>query len=643
VTASISVTKSKLSITANLVPSSGSVHDVQWNFGDGSSMGSGNPTSHTYAAAGSYSIIAIYLDGEMDSHGASTSVTVSSSGKDPSGDYSNTDIFNKKPIIIPKDCTGDITLSASIQDLDTPDSTNKTDYSSSLAGSITLTGVTLAGTDTIEYEFDYTTTMDSTISGATVSKCKLDVFEYIPAFYGNCSIAVEGCYYETEDEDSKCDVTFDFKMAIYAEVLPSWYETSLQYDKATWKKLIKSSNTEAYFTTMGENTTHTQYFTIDSFSQLPPFIIKDYFDEQATTTVTRAVLPPPKFKLILTNNLASSVTLSSIVLNMTWNYSPNGTLMNMTGIKSTDNKSAVIMTLPKGSETGRISSLNYPVYAVVQGYTISDPPVKMWAQWNEYYSDGDYYYPTVVPLTAVSGTSSSDYATCLYSTAANDDPNPLTSDDFIRIVYNDWMDSDGIIARRARDLAAMDHYRNINVKVKDASGNDGYNPDATDAVFVIETTPNDTVDDYITESDLTTYISTIHYYNVAVDFSNTISINRSSIDPVFRETLWSTYDKSAVLESITQEPLYYINFTINGYAQMVPIMDSNTYSGSCVKFSDSLSHAIDGVRSSDIFYMDGKTNNVINVQSPTKDKYKVKFKVDYDIYQNIYVATDDDA
>ena len=50
-------------------------------------------------------------------------------------------------------------------------------------------------------------------------------------------------------------------------------------------------------------------------------------------------------------------------------------------------------------------------------------------------------------------------------------------------------------------------------------------------------------------------------------------------------------------------------------------------------FSDSLNHAMDGVRSGEIFHIDGTTPNIINIQCPTKHKYKVKFKIDYEVYK----------
>ena len=221
-----------------------------------------------------------------------------------------------------------------------------------------------------------------------------------------------------------------------------------------------------------------------------------------------------------------------------------------------------------------------------------------------------------------------DFATCLYKSAAY----PLKREDFIRITNGKWMSSDGINVLDAPTLAASDHYRCIDVKVKDDKS-----PDDEDAIFVITTRVNDGIDANITESDLTTYIETMHFFDVSVPFETSIEIPRSDISTAFRETLWQTYDKAPVLESVVEEPLYYVNFSINDFATLVPI-----YNGGSMKFSDSLSHAVDGIRSGDIFWMDGKTPNVINIQNPTKHKYKVKFKCDYEVYKDVYIMNSED-
>jgi hypothetical protein len=43
-----------------------------------------------------------------------------------------------------------------------------------------------------------------------------------------------------------------------------------------------------------------------------------------------------------------------------------------------------------------------------------------------------------------------------------------------------------------------------------------------------------------------------------------------------------------------------------------------------------------------MFYIDGKTPNVINVKNPDKHKYKFKLDFDYEIYKDIYVINDKD-
>ena len=272
----------------------------------------------------------------------------------------------------------------------------------------------------------------------------------------------------------------------------------------------------------------------------------------------------------------------------------------------------------RGADATRLEGLDYPVFAIIDGYEKTEPSqvIKVYGQWNEYNADGDYYFPTTVLLEPVDGVGGDDddpdFPTCLYKSS----DHKLKTEDFIRITENGWMQGDRPIILDAPTVARDEHYRTINIEI----AND-LDCDDQRAVFVINTKPNTSIDDQVTEDELSTYMKYVHFYNVTAEFASVVEIPRGSIDPIFFETLWQTYDKAAVLESIEEEPLYYINFSINKYPNLIPI-----YNGGSVKFSDQLTHAADGVRSGKIFYIDGKTPNVINMQNPTKHKYKVKFK-----------------
>lgn len=300
-------------------------------------------------------------------------------------------------------------------------------------------------------------------------------------------------------------------------------------------------------------------------------------------------------------------------------------------------KQARLYTLPKGAEVTRYSNMDFPVYAVLDGYLVGTserPPevVKVYGTWNEFHDDGEdgFYFPTTVQLYPVDGMDGPDYPTCLYKSSIN--PYPMKGVDFIRVTDGNWMNNDGVIVIDAPKIAASEKYRVIDVRVEGDKS-----PDDQMAAFVITTTENQGTDDFVTIDEICDNVDKIHFFNYVCDFATQVKVNRSSIDPMFYETLWQTYDKAPVLESIVEEPLYYINFTINDYPKMIPIYDGQT-----LKFSDSLQHAADGVRSGDIFYFDGKTPNVINMQNPTKHKYKVKFQYDYEVYKDVYILTDED-
>ncbi len=65
---------------ANLDPLS-----ITWNFGDGTAAGRGTTVSHTYAAAGRYTVVATVSDGVLQTQSTAV-VTVSSNGSGSGGD-----------------------------------------------------------------------------------------------------------------------------------------------------------------------------------------------------------------------------------------------------------------------------------------------------------------------------------------------------------------------------------------------------------------------------------------------------------------------------------------------------------------------------------------------------------------------------
>lgn len=550
------------------------------------------------------------------------------------------DAFRLKPIVIPAECTGDVSLTAYIGDLDDPEYLDKSQMSTSISSYINFASITIPASSTTTLKIDYETTTSSIFSNATVAEADLGNLQYIPAFYQSGQVTIEYSFGETDDDDSNVDIKWDLQMEMPDTIwtdLP-WYEGNFSTSSQIFKNMITSDKTEVYFPSLAQYTTKTQTFGISSWSQLPPITVKWFTDSPATTVaIRRAMLYPPTFYILVKNNLASSVSLNNATVVFTFNYNPYDILMNMRTEGDRRKKQSRILTLPKGAEATRAID-GFPVYAVLDGYKVAkgglpEEIIKVFAKWNEVHVDAlsnTYYFPTTVQLFPVEYTSGAqlsgpDYPTCLYKTYAY----PMTSDDFERVTDGQWMTSDGINVLTAPILAADDHYRCINVRVL----NDA-NPDDGDATFVITTSVNEGIDENISESDLTTYVDKLRFFNVEKDFSTSVAVARSEIDPLYYETLWQTYDKAPVLQSITNEPLYYINFLINDYPAYVPIYNSQT-----LKFSDTLSHATNGVRSTDIFYMNGTAPNIISVQNPTKNKYKVKFKCDYNVYKDVYVMT----
>jgi len=244
---------------------------VYWTFGDGS-QGVGTSTSHTYSDYGTYNIFIDYLEVGADGDRKATVRTVKidgSSGTDDDSELTNIspDIFSKKPIIIPAECTGDISITASIQDLDTPEQQDKSQQSDQVSAYISFSNITIPASEEIEIEIDKDTTKSTSVSGATVSECDLTNLEFIPAFYTSGSINVQYVVGEVEDEDDEFNFKPDIKISFpdAFEVCP-WYEGNLSYDSQVMKNLMKSDNSEVEFPNITEGTTIFHTFSIAQWS-----------------------------------------------------------------------------------------------------------------------------------------------------------------------------------------------------------------------------------------------------------------------------------------------------------------------------------------------------------------------------------------
>jgi len=603
-----------------------------WLFSDGTRIsGGGTSVSHTFESYGNQSVSVTFT---IDAGWGTRTYTWTNSFilNDPnegSGDGINSlDVFHEKPIIIPAECTGDIRLTANVEELEEPELSTKTDYTSTITSFVNLINVEIGGGSSITFEIDKDTTLETSIESGEVSDCNVLNLECIPAFYTGGQVYCQFSIGETDDDDGEFDVKWDMGMMFPS--MPTWYEGNLSYDSQIIKNIINSDNSEINFPSSAEYTRYDHTFNIDGWSEMPPFELTWYNDPKLGYAIKRACLSPPTFKFTLTNEHTSRVLLNNVTIRWSWNFNPSDIFMNMRTEGDKRKKQKRMYTLPKGSDATRLEGLDYPIFALVDGYKRSDPPevIKVYGQWNEYNEDGDYYFPTTVLLDPVEGMSGPDFATCLFKST----DHKLKSADFIRIVDNGWMNGDGPIVITAPDVAASEHYRNVDVTIKDDKTSDDQS-----AIFIVTTTPNTSVDDNITTDELNTYMSKVHFLNTEYDYATSVEIPRSAINPIFYETLWKTYDKAPILESISEEPLYYVNFSINNYPKLVPIRNGQT-----LEFSDSLTHAADGIRSGTIFYIDGKTQNIINIQNPTKHKYKVKFHYEYDVYKHVYVITADD-
>ncbi len=647
---SLEVTVSGTTVTCSLVNQGSAISVSMWAFSDGYiqrvAYGDtvGPSISHAFTVYGQQSVTVTFWQNSRQITWSRTFII--KNPNDEEDELAGTtvlDVFKAKPIVIPAECTGDIAIKASITELDKlNDPPDKSTPTSSVAFSINFATITIPGNSRIVLPFNEVTTSGSTIAGCKVTDCQdIKNVANIPAFYTRGFFNIDYSFVDTEDADSGLDVVWDLWMD-FPTIMTScpWMEGNFATSSQIFKNIIRSDRSEALFPSLEVGSILNQQFTVETWNGVPPFVIREFVDEPATTTmVKRAMLAYPRFHLVAENKLADSVTLGNIIVKATWQFNPHGWFMNMRTEGDKRPKNQMLLTLPKGAEVTRNTGLDFPIYVVVDGYkrftaTRKDEIVKVYGKWNEYHaSSGDidsYYFPTFVKVEPVANMYGTDYPTCIYKSTTY----PLKRDDFIRVSGdNGWMSRDTAIVIDAPSIAADDIYRNIKVSVKN-----GQSPDHKFATFVIETMPNDSLNfPTITKTELEANVKKLHFFNYSTNFATNIEVPRSSIDPIFYETLSKTYKEAVILESISEEPLYRINFSVNNYPKVVPIRDGQTLS-----FGDWLSHAADGIRSSEIFVMDGTTPNIINMQCPTKHKYMVKFDVDYKVYDNIYIATDDD-
>ena len=156
----------------------------------------------------------------------------------------------------------------------------------------------------------------------------------------------------------------------FASSTPSWYEGNYAYDSYVMGHLIKGVNSEVSYPIATICTTMIQQFTVDTWNGMPPLVLGWYTEPSATGStgsyaIHRAMLTCPKFKFKATNNMASNCVLNNVKVEFIWNYTTNGTLMDLRSEGDKKKQYAQIYTLPKGSEQTRLSGLDYPLFGVV--------------------------------------------------------------------------------------------------------------------------------------------------------------------------------------------------------------------------------------------------------------------------------------
>jgi len=547
-----------------------------------------------------------------------------------------------KNIYISNLCNGSLTVSADItedndivEDLDAK--------SSSVEFHMTDSAITIEGGETTTYDFHE----NSSLSDNTAINLK-----YIPAFFSGGTIRVDAIVLTTDDADDKVDITFDVLMYIRDTMRPSWYPYSLELaDDTTMADplvgIVTSPNANVYVDSLSQNTTLSTYFSLGSWIGFRPVVNQWPPD---LDQIHMSCLPSVSFRITCKNNLEDSVTLSSLTVLFTINYQTNATLCNLGNKKSTD--FCQLYPGPKG--------LTDPckLWAIVDGYEggTLHPTPEIIKVFGYFYSDTDDVQTAVtVVLKPVADTGGTNFPPVVY--ASEDDV--LTVADNTRMIKKGfyggeyaWVITPAVICQGSEfkdiDVACI---RQVNLGTEEEPDmvEEPCNFSDPDAEFLVSVKLRDdidevTIDDGITQEEFDAAIAVMKFFNVdteyvSYDYENSVAsmrVLRENIDSTFYDSLAGNLKDFVVLESSRGDVEPFVLIQINSWPTPIPI-----YSNRPIQFQESLTRCTDGVRTRDVWFYgekgkEGAISNSILLTSSEK-RYRVKMKVTYSKYRNMYV------
>ena len=561
-------------------------------------------------------------------------------------------------------CNGNISVQADISEI--TDAVDNNDASqSSVEFHISDSdeeGIEVEGGDTKEYIVEYA----SEIGDDTTLKMR-----YIPAFYSGGSVRIDAILMETDDPDSKIDITFDVLMYIDDEVVPGWYPYNLKLTGSGDSEkmcdvldgIITSPNANVLNESIGENTNLTTQFTIGSWKGMRPIINQwpPFMDG-----VHIGCLPDVYFKVKCKNNLEDAVRFSSITVSFSFNYDTNATLCNLGNPKSSD--FAQLYPGPRNLPSGEN---NTNLWAIVDGYSggsvaVSQEIIKVFGYVYHSGNDGDTESFEVVPLLPVAETGGTNFPPVVYKS----NTEILSTYDNTRLNKKGtrggevaWVITPAVICQDV-------HFKEIEVEclkpvsdlpeeeedgesVEDTRDRVPCHPSDEDAEFWIKLKLRDDIpeygegeySDYLSRGDFDSVIDIVKFFNVDVgytsyDYENdksTLVVNRSDIDKTFYDTLGGNLSSYVVLKSSRGDVEPFVMIKINSWTTFIPIYNNNL-----IEFRESLTQCSDGVRSRDLWVFGEKgdpnaLSNVIKVGDMSEKRYRVKLKVVYDRYKNMHV------
>jgi hypothetical protein len=485
----------------------------------------------------------------------------------PTGEVTVTE---SNPLYIDSACDGDITIYASMTDWATGDSTIPYKMQTCQLYK-NITDVTIEGNGTYWYSVEFGTTPTTTF----------------PDSYNHGNILIQYTVYETSDDDSNFDVTWDCFPTI---TFPTGFTNT-----APASTIIESDNSDVNMSNVTSGTTAIQRFYMAAYTKPAPSIDGNF--------------PSGILNFTIKNNLPATVTLSNIITKPAILYYADASgSSNTNAAFSFDSQNYIIGTISGYASITAVTA-NY-----IDAYK-SNYPEEHWlttlSQTTLYVTDDPTVYKSAIRYSDEVVEYYNDHSTdASYNIQVTGLKCGGTSD----VETGGWKFSFGTSATNVLYIELKSTGSLTVTQLLDVI--DGIN------CFGITKYFDDNGQTSITYAEIpAVYRSKPDFYSNPGNYCSPIYVNGSS---------------KGLCET-TESDQKFVYLKINDYDEWITVYDSSP-----VKFSDNFEFPTEGlVASSDIFYYGKKKANTIIAKG--SGEYDLTLKVSYNKIKGVYVDYDDEV